>query len=478
MTPHTDRAFKRLIMASYWLPYKIADVDGSKTVEQSSGGLVSAILGLSKSPDIGKLFRSILWVGKADGPERDYDLVNKPDPDFRCVPVAIDKQVDDKYYGGFCNDLLWPLFHYFPSLAVLDQSYFDNYLAATAAFAEKIKSIARPGDFIWVHDYQLFMLPMMLRNELPDASIGFFLHIPFPTFELFRIMPRRWCEAILRGMLGADLVGFHTFDYCQYFLRTVSRILGDDVTMNSVSHDDRMVRVDAFPLGIDYGKFHEAARTSEDVAQEKTKILATLKNQKLIFSIDRLDYSKGLNHRLLAFEFFMDAYPQWVGNVVFNMVVIPSRDTIPSYQEMKRELEATVGRINGKFSTIAWRPLVYQYKSLSFAELVALYGLSDAGLITPIRDGMNLVAKEFLAYQTEEKGVLILSETAGAASELGEALLINPTDKQEIADALNRALTLPARELEILVSRMQERIRRRRATCRPRRRRSSRPRGR
>jgi trehalose 6-phosphate synthase/phosphatase len=459
MGSQLDPPFKRLIMVSYRMPYKIVDDGGKKTIEQSSGGLVSAIVSLSASLDGDKLFRSIVWVGKADEGE-DYGVVNQANSNFQLVPVAIDKQIDEKYYGGFCNDLLWPLFHYFPSLAVFDESYFENYQLATAAFADKIRSIAQPGDLIWVHDYQLFLLPMMLRNNLPGANIGFFLHIPFPTFELFRIMPRRWCEAILRGMLGADLIGFHTFDYCQYFLRTVSRMAGHEVAMNAVTLDDRVVRVDAFPLGIDYEKFHEAARLSKTVAEEKTKIFSTLENQKLIFSIDRLDYSKGLNHRLLAFEFFLDAYPQWVGKVVFNMVVIPSRDTLASYQEMKRELEATVGRINGKYSTIAWRPLVYQYKSLSFSELVALYDSSDVGLITPIRDGMNLVAKEFIASQSSGKGFLILSETAGAAAELGEALLINPTDKQEVADALNRALTLPARERDILVSRMQERLRR------------------
>lgn len=311
-----------------------------------------------------------------------------------------------------------------------------------------------------MHDYHLFMLPLVLRNEFPDASIGFFLHIPFPTFEMFRIMPGRWCEAIVRGMLGADVIGFHTYDYCQYFLRTVSRIIGNEVTMNSVLLDDRVVRVDSFPLGIDFAKFNSAARSSKNVSKEKAKITSTLDNQKLIFSIDRLDYSKGLNHRLLAFEYFLETYPEWIGKVVFNMVVIPSRETVARYQEMKREIEATVGRINGKFGTMAWRPLVYQYKSLSFDELVALYNASDAALITPIRDGMNLVAKEYVASQTTGKGVLILSETAGAASDLSEALLINPTDKREIADVLNRALTLPQRDREILVSRMQQRTKR------------------
>ena len=254
------------------------------------------------------------------------------------------------------------------------------------------------------------------------------------------------------------MIGFHTFDYSQYFLKTVSRLLGYEITMNTVSLEDRIVKVDAFPLGIDYEKFNSAATNDAEIKEERIKILSTLKNQKVIFSIDRLDYSKGLIHRLTAFEYFLETYPEWIGKIVYNMVVIPSRDHIFNYQDMKREIDATIGRINGKYSTIAWLPIIYQYKSLSFKELIALYDLSSVGLVTPIRDGMNLVAKEYIASQVSEIGVLILSEMAGAASELGEAILINPTDKREVADALNRALKMRLRERTILLRRMQKRI--------------------
>lgn len=452
--------YKRLIIVSYRLPFKISERNGEKHVEQSAGGLVSALVSLSHKSDAGGLFRNVVWVGKGDEGINDEIRAGGSEINFRLVPVVIENNIDKQFYGGFCNDLLWPLFHYFPSLAVFDESYFDSYVAANKLFAEKIKSLVQPGDFIWIHDYHLFLLPSMLRDELPSATIGFFLHIPFPTFELFRILPRPWGEAILKGILGSDLIGFHVYDYCQYFLRSVSRFLGSEITMNTVAVEDRIVRVDAYPIGIDYEKFSRAAVRSPEVEAEKAKILSFLKNQKLIFSVDRLDYSKGLLDRLAGFEYFLVAYPEWIGKIVFNMVVVPSRDTIASYQEMKHEIEAAVGRINGKYSTIAWLPILYQYKSLSFAELVALYSLSDVGLITPIRDGMNLVAKEYIACQTEDKGMLILSETAGASAELSESLLINPTDKREVADALNRALTMPARERGILVSRMQNRIRR------------------
>jgi trehalose 6-phosphate synthase/phosphatase len=401
-------------------------------------------------------------LGTKAPPSRGTDRLKLPSSvsdKYEIVPVTIDPATNEKYYGGFCNDCLWPLFHYFPSQVVLDESYFDSYITANTLFAEKVQSIIEPGDFVWIHDYQLFLLPLLLRKKVPSANIGFFLHIPFPTFELFRILPHRWREAILNGILGADLVGFHTYDYSQYFLRTVSRLLGYETTMNSVQTEESLVRVDSFPIGIDFEKYQSAATQSGEVEQERNTLKKMLKNQKLIFSVDRLDYSKGLLQRLEAFECFLETYPEWLEKIVFNMVVIPSRENIPEYQRMKREIEAVVGNINGKYSTIAWRPVIYQYKTLSFNELVALYDLSLVGLITPIRDGMNLVAKEYVACQVTEKGVLVLSEMAGAAAELGEALLINPTDKRDVAEAINKALLMPLRERIIRNSRMQKRIR-------------------
>jgi trehalose 6-phosphate synthase/phosphatase len=460
MEPFPPTRFKRIITASYRLPFKIIEREGKPLAVQSSGGLVSAMLSLSEFRGGDSLFREILWVGKADSPPEQYQSVVSPDARFKIHPVVIDEETDVNYYGGFCNELLWPLFHYFPSLVVFNEAYFESYVTANRLFAEKIASIAEPGDFIWIHDYQLFMVPQMVRNELSGIGIGFFLHIPFPTFEIFRTMPRRWSEKLLDGILGADLIGFHTFDYCQYFLRTVSRIMGHEIATNAVFMDDHLARVDAYPLGIDYAKFHDPAQYSRAVDEEKSKINATLQDRTLVFSIDRLDYSKGFLYRLAAMEYFLETCRDWLEKIVFNMVVIPSRDTIPRYQEMKREIEATIGRINGKFGTMAWQPIVYQYKSLAFHELVALYDLGAVGLITPIRDGMNLVAKEYVACQTDGNGVLVLSETAGAAEELIDAILVNPADRREIAGALLTALTMPERERRIRISRMQERLKR------------------
>ncbi|MBK8883287.1 MAG: trehalose-6-phosphate synthase [Bacteroidales bacterium] len=257
--------------------------------------------------------------------------------------------------------------------------------------------------------------------------------------------------------IRADLIGFHTHDYTQHFIKTVKRTTGFECRQNVIYTPNKLVKADAFPIGIDYDKFHSAC-LDKYVLAEKQKIKNFLSGQKLIFSIDRLDYSKGLLLRLKGFETFLEKFPKWHSKVVFNMVVIPSRDNIEKYKDMKKEIESTVGRINGKYSSLVWRPIIYQYKSLSFNELVALYDLSDVGLITPLRDGMNLVAKEYIACQIENKGVLILSEMAGAAAELNEALIINPADNSEMADSIYSALEMEPEEKHTRLERMQNRI--------------------
>ena len=376
---------------------------------------------------------------------------------FELVPVHIEDRLDDKYYGGFCNDMIWPLFHYFPLLANFDVAFFEAYRQAHKLFAEKVAEILRPTDLVWVHDYHLMLLPGLIREQFPNANIGFFLHIPFPSFEIFRLMPRTWRETILRGILGADLAGFHTFDYTQYFLRAARRTLGMETTMNSAVVNDRLTKTETFPLGIDYARFSQATQ-DKDVQREREKLDRILGKNKLIFSVDRLDYSKGLLHRLLGFEHFLEKYPKWHGKIVFNMVVVPSRESVGRYQDMKKEIEAAVARINGKYGSLTWRPVVYQYQSLAFPKMVALYDRSDVGLITPIRDGMNLVAKEYLTCQRTNPGVLILSEMAGAAAELSEAILINPTDKAEVAMAIAKALDMPIADRRVVAERMQRRL--------------------
>lgn len=453
--------FKRLVIAAYRLPFNFTlGKTGKYKAVQNSGGLVSAILSLSekfKSSENQFANNKIVWAGMADNLPEDVDAKLLKNKHFDLCPIQISKELDTLYYGGFCNDLIWPLFHYFPSFSVFDSEYFKAYEEANAIFCKELLKTLKPDDFLWIHDYQLLLLPEMIRQQMPEVNIGFFLHIPFPSFEIFRIIPRPWREKIIHGMLGADLVGFHTHDYTQNFLKSVRRTTGYECKQNIIFTPRKTVKADAFPIGIDYHKFHDSCLLPA-IVKEKEKIKEHLLSAKLIFSVDRLDYSKGLLYRLKGYETFLERYPQFHSKVVFNMVVVPSRDSIERYKEMKKEIEFTVGRINGKYSSLSWRPIIYQYKSLHLNELIALYDLSDVGLITPLRDGMNLVAKEYIASQVEHLGVLILSEMTGAAAELNEAIVINPFDNNEMAEAICHALEMPSEEKKSRLLRMQNRI--------------------
>jgi len=455
-----ETQFKRLVIAAYRLPFKLSKAKKGYKAIQNSGGLVSAILALSenfKKSNADLKNSKIVWAGIADELPEDVTSDSLENENFEILPVAIPEEVNNLYYGGFCNNLIWPLFHYFSTYAVFKTDYFKAYEEANLRFCEELIKTIKPGDFIWIHDYQLMMLPEMIRQRMPDATIGFFLHIPFPSFEIFRLLPRHWRESIIKGLLGADLVGFHTHDYTQNFIKSVKRTTGYDCPQNIIYTPNKLVKADAFPIGIDYDKFHDAC-LKKPVIAERGKLKGHLLEQKLIFSVDRLDYSKGLLLKLKGYETFLEMYPEWRSKVVFNMVVVPSRDSIGKYKEMKKELESTVGRINGKYSSIAWRPIIYQYKSLSFKELIALYNVSEVGLITPLRDGMNLVAKEYIACQVENEGVLILSEMAGAAAELNEAIIINPVDNIEMSEAIFNALEMDTEEKHTRLERMKNRI--------------------
>ncbi len=452
--------FDRLVIAAYRLPFKLSKTRKGYKAIQNSGGLVSAILALSenfKNSNKDLKNSKIVWAGIANDLPDDVTPDSFENENFDILPVTIAKDVNDLYYGGFCNDLIWPLFHYFPTYAVFDNDYFKAYEEANLKFCDELVKTIKPGDFIWIHDYQLMLLPEMIRKKMPEATIGFFLHIPFPSFELFRLMPRQWRESVIKGLLGADLVGFHTHDYAQNFIKSVKRTTGYECHQNTIYTPNKLVKADAFPIGIDYDKFHDACLKKQVIA-EKQKLKNHLLTNKLIFSVDRLDYSKGLLLKLKGYETFLETYPEWRSKVVFNMVVVPSRDNIEKYKLMKKEIESTVGRINGKFSSLSWQSIIYQYKSLTFNELVALYDLSDVGLITPLRDGMNLVAKEYVACQVEYKGVLILSEMAGAAAELNEAIIINPVDNIEMAEAIFNALEMKPDEKQSRLERMKNRI--------------------
>lgn len=450
----------RLILVSNRLPFQLIEKENEFTLKQSDGGLVTALKSYFEEETNRETFSQKIWVGSADFPEKRWEAFQRANPStghFAIEPLFVDPKVYNKYYNGFCNATLWPLFHYFPSFVLYDQEFFEMYELANRQFADLVLSIYQPGDTLWIHDYQLFMLPQMIREKAPEATIGYFLHIPFPSFEVFRLLHTTWKDKIIRGLLGADLIGFHTHEYVQHFLKSVRMVVGLDHQYRIISHEGRLVKSELFPLGIDYKKFNSTSKLPEVITKKK-EILKNFEGKKVIFSVDRLDYTKGVTHRLSGYQRFLEMYPEWKEKVVFILVVVPSRQIISKYNERRKLIEEQVGSINGKFSTLSWQPLIYRYNHLEFEELCALYLAADVGLITPLRDGMNLVAKEYIASCAEKRGVLILSELAGAASELGEAILVNPLDEVEIAKAILQALTMPAEEQERKLELMQNRL--------------------
>jgi trehalose 6-phosphate synthase/phosphatase len=451
----------RLLVVSNRLPFSLERSDAGPKLVPSSGGLVTALSGFlerrkREEPDLQFLWAG--WPGAEVEPHEAAQLREAAFAQHGAYPISLATADMDRFYHGFCNSTLWPLFHYFPSYASYNEEDWETYQKVNEQFRDAVVELARPGDEIWVHDYQLLLLPSLLRKRLPDANIGFFLHIPFPSFEVFRQLPTAWRRQLLNGILGADLVGFHTHDYVQHFLHSVFRTLGHEHHLGQLNVDGELKRIDSFPIGIDFQRFWETAG-SDAVSALRANMSAGLGGRQLIFSVDRLDYSKGILHRLRGYEAFLNSRPEYRGKVTFVLVVVPSREQVSRYQRMKQELDELVGQINGSLGSVDWVPIVYQYRSVPFTELVALYNLAAVALITPLRDGMNLVAKEFLASKPDGKGVLILSDMAGAARELGEAIQINPNHAREIADAIHEALQMPPAEQERRMRPMQQRIR-------------------
>jgi trehalose 6-phosphate synthase/phosphatase len=436
----------RIIVVSNRLPFTVVRDADAWTFRESVGGLATGLSAylesLGRDGGGAQEYLWIGWPGCTVGEGEREEIRRRALAEYNAVPVFLSEEEAEQFYQGFCNTTIWPLFHYFPEYTAYHQEYWLQYAAVNRAFCAAVAEVARPGDVIWIHDYHLMLLPRLLREALPGASIGFFLHIPFPTYELFRLLPAAWRQEILEGLLGADLVGFHTYDYQQYFLRCAHRILGCSHHMGQLLVHDRMVRTGTFPMGIDFDKYHHAARTPQSLAEQE-HLRQSLKGEKIVLSIDRLDYTKGVLNRLQAFELLLEQHPEWCRNVTLVAVVVPSRIGVGYYETMKRQIEELIGKINGRFGTLSWIPIVYQYRALSLEPLVALYAVSDVALITPLRDGMNLIAKEYVAARGDATGVLILSEMAGAAKELGEALIINPNNREEIAAALLEALEMP-----------------------------------
>lgn len=454
-----EKNTRRLVVVSNRLPFQLLEKNNKITLKESDGGLVSALKSYFDNDENKGVISEKWWIGSAEFPEKrwkKFKTSNKETSSFEVEPIFIESKTYNKYYNGFCNATLWPLFHYVPSFVEFDEETFKAYEEVNRIFAEKLLSFLEPNDILWIHDYQLMLVPGMIREQRPDATIGFFLHIPFPSFEIFRILHRPWKEKIINGLLGADLIGFHTAEYVQHFLKTVQMVTGFDHQFRYILLNSRIVKTELFPLGIDFNKFHDASNNAK-VNKEKDSIRKNFGDKKIIFSVDRLDYTKGITHRLSGFERFLQLHPEWKEKVVFILVVIPSRQIISKYGERRKMIEEQVGSLNGKYSSLSWQPIIYRYNHLSFVELCALYQASDMGMITPLRDGMNLVAKEYIASR-EEQGVLILSELAGAANELGEALLVNPMDKNEVAQAILSGLIMPVEEQRTKIQILQKRL--------------------
>jgi len=429
----------RLVIVSNRLPISIARRKGVLNTTRSTGGLATGLGSMYKSYE--SLW--IGWPGLYTSSAAEKEEIEKTLAAEKMLPVFLSKRDIELYYEGFSNKTVWPLFHYFPQDTRFENSFWDAYLKVNRLFCDIIAENAQKGDLIWIHDYHLMVLPSLVRARIPEASTGYFLHIPFPSFEIFRALP--WREEILNGLLGADLVGFHTFDYARHFLSAVARILGFEATWNKIPHNERITRVDCFPMGIDFDKFHKAP-LSRDVKREIRRFTNQVGEVKIILSIDRLDYSKGILQRLHAFHRFLHENPEYREKIILLLIVVPSRSRVETYLRLKHQVDEQVGRINGEHGTIGWSPIWYLYRSLSFNSLSAIYSIADVCLVTPFRDGMNLIAKEYIATQRDGKGVLILSEMAGAADELGEAIAINPNDINGIVVALKKALSVPAEE--------------------------------
>lgn len=441
------------VIVSNRLPVSVSrDKKGKLVFEASNGGLATTMSSLDAEQTI--------WVGwpgisaeTLTNDERDHIIQELQKQG--CYPVFLTTEEVDLYYEGYANDTLWPLFHYFQNVARFSDAYWQAYQTVNQKFADSVAQISTNDARIWIHDYHFMLLPSAIREQLPVSRIGFFLHIPFPSFEIYRLLPER--KDLLRGLLGADVIGFHIYDYAQHFLDSCRRLLGVSSSNGILEYEGRSVKVSAYPIGIDYTKFRSQLSTKE-TRTALNQIQSSYKGQKLILSIDRLDYSKGIPERLEAFRLLLENHAKYRGKVKLLMVAVPSRTGVEAYQQLRDEIEKTVSRINGTYGTVDWAPISYQFQNRPFSEIVALYARAEVMLVTPIRDGMNLVAKEYVASKKGRGGVLILSEMTGAIDELPEAISINPNNARSVSEAMHTALSMPVREQKERLATMQARL--------------------
>ncbi|MCI1779962.1 MAG: bifunctional alpha,alpha-trehalose-phosphate synthase (UDP-forming)/trehalose-phosphatase, partial [Bacteroidales bacterium] len=442
----------RIFIISNRLPIRIfRNEEGKIEFQTSEGGLATGLNSLNTSYEK----HWIGWPGMYVDSKKEKAAITEKLSEKNFHPLFLSARQINYYYEEYSNSTLWPLFHYFYSFIEYDKRYWETYKEVNSLFAKMTLQFIRPGDIIWVQDYHLMLVPQLLREAMPDIIIGYFHHVPFPSYELFRVLPER--AELLNGLLGADLVGFHTSDYMRHFISAVRRVLKKKAYLDVISLDRRKVLVNAFPMGINYKKYHDAPLNSE-VKKYYRELNKTYGNLKLILSVDRLDYSKGIIHRIKGFSQFLSDYPEYQKKVSLIMVIVPSRNKVLRYAKLKRQIDETVSSINGIYSKINWTPIYYFYHSLPFEELCALYHRADVALLTPLRDGMNLVSKEYVAAKRNRPGVLILSEMAGASIELDRAIIINPNDIEQIEKSILKALTMPVNEQKQRMKEMQKMV--------------------
>jgi len=431
----------KIIIISNRLPVTVRKKEGKLEYVESIGGLSTGLKSYHLKSDS-------IWVGWNGITDEELctdenEIIEKKLKEkYKCLSVSLSNEEINQYYLGFCNKTIWPLFHYFTSKTKYDFENWEVYKKVNQKFFDIVETIIGDNDIVWIQDYQLMLLPKLIKDKFPNAKVGFFLHIPFPSIEIYRLLI--WREEILHGLLGSDLIGFHTYDYVRHFLSSTRRLLGLEANFNKISYENREVRVDAFPMGIDYNLFSK--RYDYQNFPEDAKELENMNDTKMILSVDRLDYTKGIPERIKAFNRFLFKYPEYREKVRLNLIVAPSRVEIDSYDVLLKEIKELVSETNGNYGTMSWMPVWFYYRTITQENMITFYRNSDVLLVTPLRDGMNLIAKEYIAARTDYEGMLVLSETAGAASELGEAVIVNAYDNDSIAVGLKQALDMPLEE--------------------------------
>jgi len=456
----TERSPNRLIVVSNRLPYVVERQNGHKwALKPGSGGLVTALLPVLR--DRGGVW--IGWSGVTNDVAHLDDIFNEASAaaGYELTPISLSQDEIDKYYHGYSNEVLWPLFHDFQTRCDFDPEYWHTYVKVNRKFAEALAGKCRKDDFVWIHDYQLLDVAHHLRSEGFETNLAFFLHIPFPSCDMLMKLPER--HALLTSLLAYDLVGFQTARDRRNFLQCV-RTLIKNARVRAVGNlhvvriEDREMRVGTFPIGIDAAGFAERA-AAPGVEERLQAIQARYSGRLIVLGLDRLDYTKGIPQRLRAFADLLERFPEVRRSIHLFQVVIPSRAGIPEYEQLKMEIERLVGEINGRYSEVGWVPVHYFYRSLPPDELLAFYRAADIALVTPLKDGMNLVAKEFCACSLKDDSVLILSQFAGAAAQLGRsALVVNPYDVEQTADSLFNAFRMPAGERRYRMRRLRRNV--------------------